>query len=146
VTDDLAGVPAPVHVRSNVVVTRNGPIDCCPLAALAPVHPPPAEQDVAPVLFHESVTVLANATDGASDVRATVAGGSVWTGGGGGVGSLLSEPQALSARIQRKTHVPNRVAPAAARLGNRMTPFCSEPVDDVVTVGPVLFFSTAYRI
>jgi hypothetical protein len=47
VADCEAVPPFPVQVRVNVVLLLSAPVDCVPLVAFVPVHPPAAEQAVA---------------------------------------------------------------------------------------------------
>jgi hypothetical protein len=82
VVDWTAVPPVPVQVKVYVALAVSDPVDCEPLAGLAPDQAPEAEHEVALVAFHVSVeldpdaTVLGAAlmlTEGAADLMETVA-------------------------------------------------------------------------
>lgn len=50
--------PTPLQVRVNVVFVNKADETCDPDIVLAPLHPPLAEHDVAPVELHERLVVL----------------------------------------------------------------------------------------
>jgi hypothetical protein len=81
VADCEAEPPAPVQVSTNVALAVSGPVETEPLTALAPLHAPEAEQEVA--LFADQVSVALlpvftvlgltlNLTTGGSAVTLTV--------------------------------------------------------------------------
>jgi hypothetical protein len=73
----LALPPGPVQERLNVVVEVSAPLDCVPLTAFAPLHPPLAEQLVASVDDHVSVDDWPLAIESGSAARVTVGAGGV---------------------------------------------------------------------
>jgi F0F1-type ATP synthase membrane subunit c/vacuolar-type H+-ATPase subunit K len=62
VVDACAVPPAPVQLSMKLVVAVNALVVAVPLIALVPLHPPEAEQLVAPVELQVSVDVPPDAT------------------------------------------------------------------------------------
>jgi hypothetical protein len=77
VADALAGPPAPVQVRVNVLLLVNAPVDSLPEVGLAPDQAPEAVQEVASVEDQVSIEDPLYATDVGFAVSDTVG-----TGGG----------------------------------------------------------------
>jgi hypothetical protein len=89
VVEAEAEPPGPVQARLNVVVCVNAPLDCEPLLATAPDHPPEAVQEVALVELHVRVVAL--------PVRTTVGSALMVTVGAGGALAMTATVIVVSA-------------------------------------------------
>ena len=77
VTDCVADPPAPVQVAVYFVAALSAAVDCAPLGAIVPLHPPDATQEVALVEDHVNVDLPPLATVVGLAVRVTVGAGVV---------------------------------------------------------------------
>jgi hypothetical protein len=126
--------PAPVQAIVNEVVAENAETDSEPAVAFAPDQPPLAEQAVALVLLHDSVTDPPGARDIESAARDTV---------GEGVGTLVADPLSPPppqdpSRTSGRTAKVLRIVFTCRPRDRRANKFRSRNVWMYMTRGPVL--------